>query len=131
MAVWMGGEFRGEWIPVHVWLNPFSVHLKTITTLLVRYCCCCEVAQPCPTLCSPTDCSLPGSSVHGIFQTRILEWVAVSFSRGPSRPRDRTWVFHFVGRRFSEMPCKNVCCIRSIAVTRRVENESSEPSDQQ
>ena len=44
----------------------------------------CEVAQSCPTLCNPMDCSLPGSSVHGIFQTRILEWVAISFSRGSS-----------------------------------------------
>ena len=42
--------------------------------------CSCSVAQLCPTLCDPMDCSLPGSSVHGIFQTRILEWVAVSFS---------------------------------------------------
>ena len=41
-----------------------------------------EVAQSCPTLCDPVDYSLPGSSVHGIFQARILEWVAVSFSRG-------------------------------------------------
>ena len=49
-----------------------------------------EVAQPCPTLCDPMDCSLPGSSVHGIFQARILEWVAVSFSRGSSQPRDQT-----------------------------------------
>ena len=40
-----------------------------------------EVAQSCPTLCNPVDCSLPGSSVHGIFQARILEWVAISFSR--------------------------------------------------
>ena len=37
-----------------------------------------EVAQSCPTLCNPMDCSLPGSSVHGIFQARILEWVAIS-----------------------------------------------------
>ena len=65
-----------------------------------RACCCCEVTQSCPTLCNPTDCSLPGSSVHGIFQTRILERVAISFSRGSSRPRDRTWVSCFVGRRF-------------------------------
>ena len=43
-------------------------------------------------LCDPIDCSLPGSSVHGIFQARVLEWVAISFSRGSSRPRDRTWV---------------------------------------
>ena len=51
-----------------------------------------EVSQSCPTLCDPMDCSLPGSSVHGIFQTRILEWVATSFSRGSSQPRDRTHV---------------------------------------
>ena len=39
-----------------------------------------EVAQSCPTLCDPMDCSLPGSSIHGIFQARVLEWVAISFS---------------------------------------------------
>ena len=41
---------------------------------------CVLVAQPCPTLCDSTDCSSPGSSVHGILQARILEWVAISFS---------------------------------------------------
>ena len=46
-----------------------------------------EVAQLCLTLYDPMDCSLLGSSVHGIFQARILEWVAISFSRRPSRPR--------------------------------------------
>ena len=60
-----------------------------------------EVAQSCPTLCDPTDCSLPGSSVHGIFQARVLEWVAISFSRGSSWPRDRTWVSCIVGRCFT------------------------------
>ena len=59
-----------------------------------------EVNQLCPTLCDPTDFSLPGFSVHGIFQTRVLEWVAISFSRGSSRPRDGTWVSHIVGRCF-------------------------------
>ena len=39
-----------------------------------------EVSQSCPTLCDPVDCSLPGSSIHGIFQARVLEWVAISFS---------------------------------------------------
>ena len=43
----------------------------------------CSVAQLCPTLCNPMDCSLPGSSVHGILQTRVLEWVAMLSSRGP------------------------------------------------
>ena len=42
------------------------------------------VAQSCPTPCDPMDCSLPGASVHGIFQVRILEWVAISFSKGSS-----------------------------------------------
>ena len=54
--------------------------------------CVCEVAQSCPTLCDPVDCSPPGSTVHGILQARILEWVAISFSMGSSQPRDRTWV---------------------------------------
>ena len=45
-----------------------------------------EVAQSCLTLCDPMDCSLQGSSVHGTFQARVLEWVAISFSRGSSHP---------------------------------------------
>ena len=51
-----------------------------------------SVIQLHPTLCDPMDCSLPGSSVHGIFQARILEWVAIPFSRGSSQPRDQTYV---------------------------------------
>ena len=51
-----------------------------------------EVTQSCPTLCDPVDCSLPSSSVHVILQVRILEWVAISFSRGSSWPRDQTQV---------------------------------------
>ena len=51
-----------------------------------------EVSQSCPTLCDPMDYSLPGSSVHGILQARILEWVAISFSRRSSQPRNRTQV---------------------------------------
>ena len=46
------------------------------------------------------DCSLQGSSVHGIFQARVLEWVAISFSRGSSRPRDRTWDSRIADRHF-------------------------------
>ena len=58
----------------------FSViaHLKARITMLF-----CLVAQLCPTVCDPMDCSPPGSSVHGILQARILEWVAISFSSGP------------------------------------------------
>ena len=47
-----------------------------------------EVPQSCLSLCDPIDCSLPGSSIHGIFQVRILEWVAIAFSRRSSQPRD-------------------------------------------
>ena len=60
-----------------------------------------EVAQLCPTLCDPMDCSLPGSSIHGIFQARILEWVAISFSRRSSRPRDSTRISRTIGRCFT------------------------------
>ena len=60
-----------------------------------------EVAQLCSTLCDPMDCSLPGSSVHGIFQAMVLEWIAISFSRRSSQPRDRTWVSRTVDRRFT------------------------------
>ena len=60
-----------------------------------------EVAQSCPTLCDPVDCNLLGFSVHGLLQARILEWIGISFSRGSSRPRDRTWVSHIGGRRFN------------------------------
>ena len=53
-----------------------------------------EVAQSCPTLGNPMDCSLPGSSIHGIFQARVLEWGAIAFSRRSSRPRDWTRLQH-------------------------------------
>ena len=60
-----------------------------------------NVSQLCPTLCDPTDCSLPGSSVHGIFQAIVLEWIAISFSSGSSQPRDQTRVSRIVDRRFT------------------------------
>ena len=59
-----------------------------------------SVAQPCPTLCNRMDCRLPGSSVHGILQQRILEWVTIPFSRGSSQTRDKTQVFCIAGRFF-------------------------------
>ena len=67
-----------------------------------------EVAQSCPTLCYPMDCSLPRSSVHGIFQARILEWVAISFSRGSYQPRDQTWVSRIEGRWFTVWETREV-----------------------
>ena len=60
-----------------------------------------EVAQSYLTLSDPMDCSLPGSSVHGIFQTIVLEWIAISFSRGSSQIRDWTWVSLIVDGHFT------------------------------
>ena len=62
---------------------------------------CVLVAQLHLTLCNPMDCSPPGSSVHGILQARILEWVAMPSSRGSSRPRDRIQVSSIAGRFFT------------------------------
>ena len=64
------------------WEEIFANHVSDKVVVLV--------AQSCLTLCDPMDCSLPGSSVYGILQARILEWIAIPFSRGSSRPRDQT-----------------------------------------
>ena len=61
-------------------LTPIYCHYT-----IMQYVCVCSVAQLCPTLCDLMDCSLPGSSVHGVLRAKILEWVAISFSRGPSQ----------------------------------------------
>ena len=59
-----------------------------------------ELAQSCPTLCDPVDCSPPGSSVLEILQARTLEGAAMPFSKGSSQPRDQTRVSCIAGRRF-------------------------------
>ena len=68
----------------------WEITIATITTTIKTI--WCSVAKPCPTLCGPMESNPPGSSVHGILQARILEWVAISFSRGSSWPRDQTHV---------------------------------------
>ena len=65
---------------------------KESLCFLIQHCFICLVAQLCPTLLWPHGLSRQGSSVHGIFQARILEWAAISFCRGSSHPRDGTWV---------------------------------------
>ena len=65
---------------------------KTLRLLLFVLCVYAKLLQLCSTLCDPMNCSLPGSSVHGILQARVLEWVAISSFRGSSGSRDRTWV---------------------------------------
>ena len=67
-----------------VWLSHFPVRDPGKTQLSFGYHCHCLVVKSCPTLCNPMDFSLPGSSVHGISQVRILEWVAISCSCGSS-----------------------------------------------
>ena len=59
------------------------------------------VTHSCLTRCDPVDCSPSGSSVHGVLQARILEWVAFTSSRGSSQPRDQTWIFRIPGRFFT------------------------------
>ena len=66
------------------------------------------ITQSCPTLCNPMDCSLPGSSIYGIFQAKVLQWVAISFSRGSSQLRNRTRVSLIVGRRFTILATKEI-----------------------
>ena len=78
------------------------------------------VTQSCPTLCNPKNCSPPGSSVHGILQARILEWAAISFSRGYSPPSDQTWVSCIAGRFFTtEPPGDPDICYRMIFIFRK------------
>ena len=74
--------------------------LRQVTSLNLRSLmhCCCSVTQLCPALCDPWTVSPPGSSVHEIPLARILEWVAMPFSRGSSQPRDRTQVSCIAGR---------------------------------
>ena len=74
-------------------------------------------AQSCPTLCNPVDCKLLGFSVHGILQARILEWIAVFFSRGSSRPRDWTRVSLIGGRRFNLWATREV---HSVSLGERI-----------
>ena len=61
----------------------------------------CLVTQSFPALCNPMECSPPGSSVHGILQARILEWVTMPSSRGSSQPRDQAHVSHVAGGFFA------------------------------
>ena len=81
--------------------NLLSCMFKISMLYCILYLSESEVAQSCPTLCDPMDCILSGSSVHGILQARTVEWVAISFSRISSRPRDQTLVSHTAGRLFT------------------------------
>ena len=75
-----------------------------------------EVTQSCLTLCDPMVCSLPGSSVHGIFQSIVLEWIAISFSRGSSQPRNQTQISHTAGRFFTDWAMREDDCSTYIYI---------------
>ena len=86
------GSLRGRWWRLSY--TDWEIQLVVFTQL-------------CPTLCDPMDCGPPGSSVHGILQPRILQWVAMPFSRGSSQPKDRTQVSHTAGGFFTTEPSGN------------------------
>ena len=75
------------WVTVH---GVTKSGRRLITHPSYLCCCCCSVAQSCLTLCDSMDCNPTGSSDHGIFQARILQWVAIPFSRESSQLRERT-----------------------------------------
>ena len=96
---------RGWWVTAHrvakSWVterlssrSSWEMEVHRVTTLLLFSCSVMSDSS------DPVDCSSPGSPVHGILQVRILEWVAISFSRGSFQPGDRTQVSHIVGRCF-------------------------------
>ena len=90
------GRRQGRWNGIHTFSSLVTSNLYAVQFCARNYftccCCCCLFTKWCPTLCHPMDCSLPGSSVNGISQARILEWGAIPFSRGSSQPRDWTLV---------------------------------------
>ena len=94
---------RGTSLPRN-WTSVSCIAGRFFTSWATREVCGCsisEVTQSCPTRGDPMDCSPQGSSVHGVLQARILVWVAISFSRGSCRLRDRTQVSFIAGRRFN------------------------------
>ena len=102
-------------INIHLWAFVFSslfaffqlYDFKIYTT------CCCDLAPKSrPTLCDPMDCSPPDSSDHGISQERILEWVAISFSKRPSRLRDQTSILPCLAASLSLSHLRSLCMHR-------------------
>ena len=84
MEQWTGSKLGKEYDK--------AVHLRAYLTYMQSVCMHAKLLQLCPAFCDPMDCSPPGSSVPGIFQAKILDWVAISFSRASFQLRDRTRV---------------------------------------
>ena len=84
---------------MNIWVSFFFLSIAFVSHIIFDM--VVLFAQSCLTLCNPIDCSLQGPSVHRILQARILEWVAISFSRESSWPRDWIWVSCIAGRFFT------------------------------
>ena len=104
--------FLSEEMQVYISIHNFTGTMYGLCTLL--WCVYVLVTQSYLTLCDPMDCSSPGSSVHGIFQSRILERVAIPFSRGSSHPRNQTQASCLAGRFFTIWATRgahvSLCC---------------------
>ena len=83
--------------------NHFYIYVY-IDHFYICVCVCVKSLQSCPTLCDRMDCCPPGFSVHGISQATILEWIAISFSRGSSQPTDQTCLLHLLHRQAGFLP---------------------------
>ena len=101
--------------------------LKTPSNLLFCCHCCCLVTKLFLILWDPTDCSLPDSSVYGISQARILEWVTISFSKGSFLPRDWTYVSSLAGRFFTIWATWEAPCCSSESVSHSVVSNCLQP----
>ena len=120
--------WNGRWHQLFIWSLKKAILLQHIETARedgsskpmrifspFKEYCCCSVPRSCPTLCNRMNCTLPGTSVHGIYWVRILEWVAISSSRGSSPPRDQTHVAYITGRLFTTDPPGKP--LRNITIT--------------
>ena len=99
-GLWFMGLQRvgHEWACMYAWIYSYAFIFHGNGNITFRWSLkWSEVSQSCPTLCDPMDCSLSGSSVHGIFQARVLEWIAISFPRGSSWSRNWTLVSCIAG----------------------------------
>ena len=98
---WRPSTVKNKFIFKKIFLN---TEFHKPSKWLYMYIMCMLVVQLCLTLCDPMDCNPPVSSLHGMLQARILERVAIPFSRGSSWPRDWTWVSCITGRFFTTRP---------------------------
>ena len=104
------GEYR--WISFNFEGAQIAVKKKLGLILILRL-----VTQLCLTLCDSMDCSSLGSSVHGILQARILEWVTMPSSRGSSWPRDQTQISHIAGEFFTIWVTGEAMAMKAVAMT--------------